>query len=492
MTPRDGMGRPTGVAGAASAPSRGTRLTGALAATATAVLGAFAASAGAATPIQVGNGADVSIAVDSAGAGHVAWRRSSPEATRYCRVPTGTTGQGCPALSSFPPRVGTNGLFGRGLVALSGNTVAVLWRECCAPEEVNARVSTNLGASFGPLRTLAAVGADNPTGTTGDAITDGAAVGWSDGVSFQTAALAGPTATSRADLFGPVSFGSVSALRGGRPLVVEESDTKLLSFRRNTTGDANSEANWTAAKPIATAGTGFKRPSLAFDSTDVFLAYTDTAGGGPNRPLVRRYVAASDSFGSRVRVAGESADEIDVAVDGTTGRVHVVWSNGSGVWWSSSRNRGASFGSPVRLTGRDGVTHLHVGAGGGDGWAGFRTIDGRVSVVPLEASNRFRLGGVRKNKRKGTAKLKVKVPGPGELDLARNRKVKPKHKVARAEGRVKLPIKLRGKANRRLRRTARRKGKAKVTVRAKVTFRPEGGEPRTKARKVRLKRRRPR
>ena len=61
-----------------------------------------------------------------------------------------------------------------------------------------------------------------------------------------------------------------------------------------------------------------------------------------------------------------------------------MWSNGGGIWWSSSTDRGASFVSPVRLTEQDGVTHLHVGAGGDGGFAGFRTLDGRVWVVPLE------------------------------------------------------------------------------------------------------------
>jgi virginiamycin B lyase len=98
--------------------------------------------------------------------------------------------------------------------------------------------------------------------------------------------------------------------------------------------------------------------------------------------------------------------------------------------------------------------------------------------------NDFGFGKVKKNTKRGTAKLTVKVPGPGELQLAKNKRVKPKTKRAGAAGKEKLPIKPRRKAKKRL--AAR--GKAKV--KAKVTYTPDGGEPNTQSKKIKLVKRR--
>jgi hypothetical protein len=87
---------------------------------------------------------------------------------------------------------------------------------------------------------------------------------------------------------------------------------------------------------------------------------------------------------------------------------------------------------------------------------------------------------VKKNKRKGTAKLTVNVPGGGELDLAKTKKVKADDESAEDAGKEKLSIKPRGKAKRKL----NDKGKAKV--KANVTYTPTGGSPNTKDKKIKL------
>ena len=69
--------------------------------------------------------------------------------------------------------------------------------------------------------------------------------------------------------------------------------------------------------------------------------------------------------------------------------------------------------------------------------------------VAVDALRSFSFGKVKRNKKKGTAKLTVKVPGPGEVELAENERVKPKRKQAEAAGKVKLPIKPRRKAKKR-------------------------------------------
>jgi hypothetical protein len=122
-------------------------------------------------------------------------------------------------------------------------------------------------------------------------------------------------------------------------------------------------------------------------------------------------------------------------------------------------------------------------APGGDG-ADIGAFEVQSLTPPESPSSDFRFGKVKKNKRKGTAKLTVIVPGAGELDLAKTKKVKPKSKSAEGEGEEKLAIKSKGKSKRKLRRS----GKARV--RAEVTYTPSGGEPNTKTKKLKLKKRR--
>jgi hypothetical protein len=109
-----------------------------------------------------------------------------------------------------------------------------------------------------------------------------------------------------------------------------------------------------------------------------------------------------------------------------------------------------------------------------------------LPTPPGPPSNEFSFGKVKKNKRKGTAKLTIEIAeGPGELELAKTKKVKSDDEAVEGEGanEEKLTIKPKGKARKRL----ARKGKAKV--KAEVTYTPTGGEPLTKTKKLRLKRR---
>jgi hypothetical protein len=115
-------------------------------------------------------------------------------------------------------------------------------------------------------------------------------------------------------------------------------------------------------------------------------------------------------------------------------------------------------------------------AGGGGGPPG-----GGPSGGP---SNEFSFGKVKKNKRKGTAKLTVNVPGPGELDLAKTKKVKADEESVEAAGKKKLSVRPKGKAKRNL----NNRGKAKV--RANVTYTPTGGTPNTESKRIKLVKRR--
>ncbi len=98
--------------------------------------------------------------------------------------------------------------------------------------------------------------------------------------------------------------------------------------------------------------------------------------------------------------------------------------------------------------------------------------------------NDFTFGKVKKNKKKGTAKLTVNVPFPGvgALELAKSKKLKGDETRSAAEGSVKLKVRPKGKTKDKLAET----GKAKVT--AEVTYTPDGGDPNTKTKRIKLKR----
>jgi len=194
----------------------------------------------------------------------------------------------------------------------------------------------------------------------------------------------------------------------------------------------------------AFGGTG-----LAVDDTHVWWAWADRFHGGIGRVNL-------DGTGVETSVIGGGEDffAYGVAVDDT----HVYWRGG--------------FHSPVGLPiGRaklDGsrANHEFITGTGANIFGGV-TVDG-LGPPP---TNQFSFGKVKKNKRKGTARLTVKIPGSGELQLAKNKKVKGKKKEADAAGKHKLPLKPRRKAKQKL----AAKGKAKV--KAKVTYTPDGSDP---------------
>jgi hypothetical protein len=120
-------------------------------------------------------------------------------------------------------------------------------------------------------------------------------------------------------------------------------------------------------------------------------------------------------------------------------------------------------------------------APGGDG-TDIGAFEVQAPPEPPGPSNEFSFGKVKKNKKKGTAKLTIEIEqGPGELDLAKTKKVKADDEAVEAEGDEKLNIKPKGKATKKLRKN----GNAKV--KAEVTYTPDGGEPNMRSKKVKLK-----
>jgi dipeptidyl aminopeptidase/acylaminoacyl peptidase len=111
---------------------------------------------------------------------------------------------------------------------------------------------------------------------------------------------------------------------------------------------------------------------------------------------------------------------------------------------------------------------------------------GTVTVNVLAPPNDFTFGLVKKNKRKGTAKISVHVPGPGDLALEGTGRSKPDAERANAQGGVVMNLKPNAKGKRKLRK------KGKLPVNATVTYTPDNGQPNTLQTQVKLKRKRKR
>jgi hypothetical protein len=99
---------------------------------------------------------------------------------------------------------------------------------------------------------------------------------------------------------------------------------------------------------------------------------------------------------------------------------------------------------------------------------------------PAGVAVNFSLGKLKLDKERGTGKLTVEVPAAGDVALARTTKVKGAEVRAKAAGKVRLAIKPRGKAKKKL----AQHGKAKV----EVTYTPDSGEPEEQVATLRLKR----
>ena len=157
---------------------------------------------------------------------------------------------------------------------------------------------------------------------------------------------------------------------------------------------------------------------------------------------------------------GGASGIVGMAVD----RQHVYWANGSAV---------ASAIGQANLDGSGVNQSLIGGAGGPVG----------VAVDPLSPPNTFTLLAKPVNKRKGIAVLIVSVPGPGQLALTGGG-IKTQSRTASVAGDVKLTVRSTGGKRRKLRKTGR------VKVKATVTYTPTGGEPSSRARLIKLVKRR--
>jgi hypothetical protein len=138
----------------------------------------------------------------------------------------------------------------------------------------------------------------------------------------------------------------------------------------------------------------------------------------------------------------------------------------------TSNDDACDFQSRVRFNATGGTTYRIAV----DGYGG---QEGSIELE-LRPSNAFRLGKLKRNENRGTARLTVKVSGAGDLKLARTDRVKGATAPAEGAGKAKLEV----EPTRGAMRTLNERGR--VNVKAEVTFTPVGGEPKTKKKRLKL------
>jgi hypothetical protein len=150
---------------------------------------------------------------------------------------------------------------------------------------------------------------------------------------------------------------------------------------------------------------------------------------------------------------------------------------------SGSAPNGCLFGSEIGNWTRIGYL--------GDGETGdFHAETGYVNVAAvIEPSNSFTIGTIRKNRRRGTARISVTVPGPGSLALS-GKGVRAQRasggaplaaKAVSGAGTVKLLVRARGPKRLLLDRSGR------VKVKLLITYTPTGGTPASEKRNLKLR-----
>ena len=233
----------------------------------------------------------------------------------------------------------------------------------------------------------------------------------------------------------------------------------------------------------ATSSGVYRAPLTGGPPTAISTATTDNCGVAVNAAHV--YWATGSGYIERSPLAGGAPTAIVQAPLGPCGVAvdarYVYWGNSA----SDTIGRSNLDGSGVEQRFAEGARSPC-----GVAVDSLGSVGGRGAAVPPSLrppSNVFRLGDVRKNKRRGTARLEILLPGPGTVVLA-GRKVKERRVVenvnpATAGGLVSTEVAV--KPKRRTRAILKVYGVAVAPL--SVTFTPVGGSPRTRYTRVWLK-----
>jgi hypothetical protein len=383
--------------------------TAALAAAAVMALASAAPALGA-TPFSAGIGTGHDLAVGSDGTGHVVWIQHDgvQDEVPYCRVPAG--GSACDGESTileFPDASPTSNpdSFGTAQVFAPAPSKVVVVASCTqcgagsVPDRTYRWTSSNNGVTFttgveigndlmvaGQSGYLNAgdvflgvegglfMGMDSPGIETADF-----SLGGGGGFVYNPAVVPGPDASAVVH--------AIDDLHAVKYAVFTDPGTAGI-----TPAELNNPPNWTSKLLPAPEGEN-SESHLSSGTNGVLLSYRYFVPND-NRIALRRFDAATDTFGAALYVEGtnsidnNSADYPHHAQDGS-GRIHVVWRSlhgGGRLRYTRSDDGGVSFSPVANLATSESFQDPMVEASpAGTGfaiWSGIGTSP--IRVVPIE------------------------------------------------------------------------------------------------------------
>jgi YVTN family beta-propeller protein len=232
--------------------------------------------------------------------------------------------------------------------------------------------------------------------------------------------------------------------------------------------------------------------SVVDTQTDTVKTTIEDIDGGPwqivvapDQSPVPAFSASQALPGGPVAFNGSASSDADGSI------ASFDWSFGDG---AGALNGGATpthqyatagtYTATLAVTDNEGCSLALVFTGRTAYCSGSALTSHSVTALPKPIpSNSFRFGKVKKNRKKGIAKLQITLPGPGALTLA-GKKVRFVKAKAATAGTVTLTIRAKTKANKVLKRRHRLK------VHFRVKFTPTGGSPSSKGKTLTLIRKR--
>jgi hypothetical protein len=388
-----------------------TRRFTAVLATAAIMALASAAPALGATPFNAGIGTGHDLAVGSDGTGHVVWIRDDgvEDEVPYCRVPAG--GSACDGESTileFPeagPPVPDS--FGTAHVFAPAPSKVVVVASCtqCGTGGITDRtyiwVSVNNGVTFtsgdevgndlmvgGQTGFMTSGGIDVVLGVEGGLFMGMAlpgidsgdfSLGGGGGFVFNPAVVPGPDAST--------VIHAIDDLHAVKYAVFTDPMTAGI-----TPAELNNPSNWVSKLLPSPEGEN-SETQLSSGSQGVLLSYRYFVPGD-NRIGLRRFDAATDTFGPPLYVEGtnsidnNSADYPHHSQDGS-GRIHVVWRSlhgGGRLRYTRSDDGGVSFSQVANLATsesfQDPIVEASPAGTGFAVWSGIGTSP--IRVVPID------------------------------------------------------------------------------------------------------------
>ncbi len=263
----------------------------------------------------------------------------------------------------------------------------------------------------------------------------------------------------------------VSEDRAGASTIVWQGSNGTNDIVEAATGSP--AGGFSAAAELSAAGQDAVFPRVAMD-----------AGGDATAVWWR-----SDGTNAIVQAAGYDADAptlggVSIPSSGTVGVPVSFSAKPVDVWPIASTSFG--FGDGTHAEG-SAVSHTYTAPGtyavtitAKDAAGSAVSASATITVLP---SNDFAIGKLKLNRKVGTGALSVIVPGPGRLDLS-GRGVKAERLRPKRAGKVRILIRARGSARKRLIKRGR------VKLELSLAFTPSGGDTATKHKRVTLLKRR--